>query len=176
SVAQHSGDQPYDTVRYQGRRQLSARNHIIADGHFGRDVHLPDALIYAFVVAAQDDQVLFQRIRVGRRLVPWHPVGGHVDHLVVLPFGFQGADTAVYRLGHHHHSGPSAESVVVRAVVTVKSVVVQVVQVQIQIALVAGPPHDGLLERADQQIRHAGNNVYSHSIIPPSGRVRNGSG
>ena len=55
-VAEHAGDEPADGVGHDHRGQLSARQHIIADGQdFIRQFR--NACVKAFIMAAKEDQL-----------------------------------------------------------------------------------------------------------------------
>ena len=83
-------------------------------------------VVDAFVVAAEYDDIVEQRQRVGHGLAEDFAVGGGEYHLVVVALGLEGADATVYRLNLYHHARVAAEGVVVDLAVAVGGIVAQV--------------------------------------------------
>jgi hypothetical protein len=73
------GSRRADAVHEHGGGQLAPREDVVAYGNFQGDEVLAYALVYALVVAADDDQVLVQGEAVGQALVEALAVGRHVD-------------------------------------------------------------------------------------------------
>ncbi len=57
-VVEHAGQQPPDRIHNYCRCQFATTEHIIADRNFHRYIMFADALINAFVVPANDQQVV----------------------------------------------------------------------------------------------------------------------
>ena len=57
-VTDDTGDNSNDSVGDDCRRQLTTGQHIVAYGDLFGDQMLADAIVYAFVMAAEDDQVV----------------------------------------------------------------------------------------------------------------------
>ena len=105
---------------------------------------LPDTLVDALVVAAEDDNVLLEGKLVGYSLGEGFPVRSHVYDLIVMPFGLEVIDAVENRLHHHHHSGVSAVGVVVHGLAAPKAVFAEVMYMDLHQALFHGPSGDGI--------------------------------
>ena len=123
---------------------------------------LADAMVHTLVVAAENHQVLLARKLVGHLLRERLPVGRGEDDLVVVPFGLELLHQGVHRLDHHHHAGVTAETVVVDLAPAAFPIVTDVVDMDFDEPLVAGPFDDGVAERAFQQLRHDSQDIDSH--------------
>ena len=120
------------------------------------------AVVYALVVAAEQNQIPLERELVGYALSKDLSVRGEVYNLVVVALRLQLFDHTVNRLDHKDHSGIPAVTVVVHLEARTLAVFAQVVDLYFYYSLLPRPSHDGMAQRAFQQLRHYGNYVYSH--------------
>ena len=51
---------------------------------------ISDALVYAFIVATENNDIAFQRQFVGYMLVELFTVRTGINHLIIVAFGFEG--------------------------------------------------------------------------------------
>ena len=123
-----------------------------------------DALVDAFVVAAQDDDVLLEGKLVGDALVQDLAVRGHVDDLVVVPLGLQFLDHPEHGLHHHHHAGVAAVAVVVHGQARPEAVFAEVVDMDFHQAFLDGPARDGMAQRALEEFRYDGEDIDAHAF------------
>ena len=123
---------------------------------------LADAVVDSFVMAAQDHQVLLARQFIRHLLRQLFPVGRREDDLVVRALCLQLLHQREYGLDHHHHPGVAAEAVIVDLTIASLAVFAKVVHVDFNEPFVLGALHNGIAERAFQQLRHDGQDIDSH--------------
>jgi hypothetical protein len=111
------------------------------------------AMVYAFVVSAQDDEVPVERQLVGHGLVELFAVGGGEDYLIVVALCLQGRYASVYRFALDYHARKSPEGVIVYASELVGGVVAQVVQVYLCQSFFLRPCQDGFVYESFQHLR-----------------------
>ena len=161
-VAYHSRHYTYDGVSHNGSSKLAAGEHIVADAYLASDEMFADAMVDAFVVATQDDEVLFHRQVVCHVLVELFSVGRGEYHFVVVALSFQSRDAAVYRFTLHHHAGKSAVWIIVHSFPLVGRVVTQIVQMDFCQSFLLCPCQDRLIAEAFDHGWEHGDNVNSH--------------
>ena len=88
---------------------------------------LADAVVDAFVMAAEDDDVFERRQPVGLVLVVPRAVRRGVDDFIVSPLALELLDQFEHRFALHDHTRLAAERIVVGGLAAVVGVVVQVV-------------------------------------------------
>ncbi len=159
-VVQHARQQASDGIYQYGSGQFAPRQHIVADGNFEGDEFLADALVYAFIMTGDDEQVVVHREAVGQRLPQGFAVGRHVDDLVVAALGLKAFNGIGQRLGHHHHARAAAELIIVNLLVPPQSELAKVVYPHVKQPLVVCALEDGMPERTDQQFGQRRNDVY----------------
>ena len=120
---------------------------------------LADAVVNAFVMTAENNEILLKRQVIGLFLTELSAIGRRVDDLVVMALTGQMTDDVEHRFNADDHAGFAAEGVVVHAPVLVGRVVAQVVDLQVDDALRAGPADDRMAERALQQFRKNGYDI-----------------
>ena len=118
-VAQGTRDEAHQAVDQDGGTEFPSGEDIVADAYLFGNQMFADTFVDAFVVTAEDDDVLLHRELVAQRLVEHLAVRAHVDDFVVVALAFQVADAVVDRLDHHHHARAGGKSVVVHLVVLV---------------------------------------------------------
>ena len=112
-------------------------------------------------MAAEDDDVLLEGKLVGHALVKDLSIRGHVDDFVVMALRGELLDVVEHRFHHHHHAGVSAVRIVVHCEARPQAVFPQIVHVDLYQSLLDGAAGNGVAERAVQQLRHHGEDVYS---------------
>ena len=73
----------------------------------------PDAVVYTFIMPAENDEVVQERHLVSHGLVEGLAVGGGIDHLVIRSLAFEGRDCPINRLNLHHHAGLAAKWLII---------------------------------------------------------------
>ena len=161
-IVQYARDQPAKGIDQHRRGQFAPAQHVIADGDLPRHIGLPDPFIDALVMPADQEHVLLHRELVGDRLVQCLTVRGEVDDLVkgIVPAQFP--DGCGQRLRHHDHARASAELVIIHLTVFIDGPFAKVMHVNLKQPLVFGPLEYGVVERAVQQFRQDGKNMYMH--------------
>ena len=163
-VGQDTRNEADDAVREEGGGNLAAAYDEIAHGDLPGDEVLADALVDSLVMAAQDDDVLFEGQFVGDTLVQDLAIGGHVDDLVVLPFGAQFLDHPEHRFHHHDHAGVAAVAVVVHGEARPQAVLAEVVDMDLHQAFLDGPAGNRMAQRTFQQFRNHGEDIDAHGF------------
>ena len=161
-VANHAGDDADDAVCHNCGSQFSACKDIVADAHLLRDEVFADAVVDAFVVAANDDDILLQAQVVRHRLVELLAVGGSEYHLVIMSLSLQRRDTRIQRLTLYHHTGLAAVGIVIDAAPFVGGIVAQIMDVYLCQALTLGTSQNACRDKALKHLRQYGYNIYSH--------------
>ena len=162
-IAQRARKQPDHGVHDDGGRNLAAAEHVVAHRDFARHQVLADAVVDSLVVAAENDQIALAGKRVGDALIEDFAVGGGVDHLVVVAFGFQLLDEVVDGFDHHHHAGVAAVAVVVRLPVESLAIIADVVDVNLHQPLVYCAFDNRVAQRALEQFRNYTKDINSHA-------------
>ena len=161
-VGKRSGYQSYYRIGQQGCRDFAAAHHVVAYGNLSCYEVLPDSVIYSFIMSAQDDDVSFKWKFVRYLLVQPLSVGRHIDDFVVIPFRFEFVYHIENRLHHHNHSGISAVGIVVHVLSGTDAVFSQVVYLYVYQSVFYRTPHYAVAQRAVEQFRDYGKNVYPH--------------
>ena len=140
-VAHEPGQQPDHRLGDRHGRDLAAVEDVVAERDLdhlgpGRGV-VEHALVDALVATAEEHQPLPGRQLAGQRLAERRPGRrGYDDRRAVDP---ERVERLAERLGRHHHAGAAAERRVVDGAVPVVGPLPQVVDVQLDEALVARP-------------------------------------
>src|ERR1035437_8024549 len=114
---------------------------------------LADAFIDAFVVSAEEDDVVEHRQSVRHLLGKKFPVWTHIDHLIVGSFFLQMFNTACNRLYHHHHAGSSAKGIIIHILMLTGGIIADVMKVNCDYAFILGTFQDRLIERTFKHLR-----------------------
>ena len=122
-------------------------------------------MVDSLVVSAEDDDVLLEGQLVGYALVEDVTVRGHVDDLVVMPFGLQFLYHPENRFDHHHHAGVAAVAVVVDVLPGADAVFAELVYMDLHQAFLYGPSDNGVAQRTLQQFGYDGQDIYSHISV-----------
>ena len=125
----------HDRVEQHHRRQFPARQHEVAERELFIDLAVDQALIHAFVAAAQQHQARFGRKFHHHRLIQPAPLGRQVDHPAAEPVrrllrGARGRDRLHQRLGQHHHAGPAPVGPVIHRAMRIAGEVARVVETE----------------------------------------------
>ena len=89
-VADNARYDAHYRVCHHCRRQFTSSEHIVSDAYLTGYEMLTDAVVYALVVATENNEVPLEREVVGNVLVELLPVGRGVYHLVVVAFCLEG--------------------------------------------------------------------------------------
>ncbi len=161
-VAQGPGKEPHHGVGDDGRRELTAREDVVANRDFTCYQMLADAMVDAFVVTAEYHQVLLAGQLVGHLLGQLLAVGRSEDYLIVSALGLELLHQRIDRLDHHHHPRVAAETVIIDLAVAALAVFADVVDVDFDQAFVLSALDDGIAQRAFEQLGHYGKYINSH--------------
>ena len=166
-IRKHPGLEPRHSVRDYQRGKLTAGQHIISDRQLLHFKLVQHALIYALVVAAQQDKPRllreFLHLLLGQHLA----LRGHVDYPgFALTLGLYRGNAVVNRLSLHEHSGAAAVGLVVNAAVLVFGVFPDIVGVHLDKAVSDSPADYALVKHAAAHLSEQRCNVDSHSPSP----------
>ena len=162
-VADNARYEAYGTVGNDCGGQFSPRENIVAHGDFFGDEMVTHALVYTFIMTAENDHVLFQRKIVGHGLIILLTVRSGEDHLIVVALGLQRCDTAVDGLALHYHSRKTAVGIIVHPAPLVERIVAKVMEMDFGQPLLLGAGKNGTVDKALQHFGQHSDDVYSHN-------------
>lgn len=119
-------------------------------------------LVDALIVAAEKDDVSFQRQFVCDALGQNLAVGGHIDDFVIFPFCPQFLNHPENRLHHHHHPRVRPVVVVVNPLVRAETIFPDVVDAYLHNPFLSRASHNRVAQRAVKELRDDGKYVNSH--------------
>ena len=143
-VANHARHEANQRVGEDGGREFAAAEDVIANADFEGDDMVAQALVDAFVVAADHQQVAGERQLIHTALLELLAVGGEEDDLVVGTLSLQGGDGVVEGLHGEHHACRRAKGRVVHFFVLVGAPLPQVVHVHLDQTFFDASFHDAL--------------------------------
>ena len=162
------------------RRQLTARDHIIADRDLLEGEFVEHPLVHTLVVSAEYYQIVFLRKLLDKLLVELSALRGHIDKAgvsVLAEVSYYRHHAVVYRLCLHHHARAAAVCLVIHTTVLVESVGADVAAGDLHRAGFAGAPYDALSEKCLAHCREKGRYVNPHCLLSPRGqKVRQAGG
>ena len=165
-VAEHAGDEAHDGVHEDDGGDDAIGEHVVADGDFVVHEMVEDALVHAFVVAAEDDEVAALCAKVGvflrDALVEAPPARAHEDDARLgRAQRFHGFEDG---LAFHHHALPAAVGGVVRGAVAVVRPFAEVVGFESDDPFFLSALHHALAERGGGDGGEEAEDVYLHGI------------
>ena len=161
-IAQHARHHSHDGIADDGGGQFPAGQHVVSHADFAGDEMFADAIVNAFVVSTENDEILRHGQRVGERLVKLFTVGRGEDDFIIVSLRFERGDAVVNRLALHDHAGEAAEGVVIDAAVFVVGVVTKVVKMYFNQPAALRTGKDGGADKTLQHFGENGDDVYSH--------------
>ena len=201
-VTHRARNQAGDSLNHCHDRDLTAVEHVVAQGHGHHAEALlrpvQHALVDAFVACRGEDDVLLLRQLVRHRLIKHGTRRGRDNQQrASISGGFGGGPSALRlgalsrvfgsvqrgggkyliqrqapRLRLHHHARAAAVRGVIHRAVTVKRVLTQIVQVQIHQTLLTSLTQQGQLQRL-QVLGENRDHIVAHGLLPRLlGRLR----
>ena len=182
-VAQYPRQQARDSIYHDKRGQLSAGQHVIANGDFIRGQMQADAFIHPFVAAADecDPGLLCEFLRddLIENSSLWRQQN---DGVLGLGLGFGGRNLQTsrrflsrqsehrfnrleHRLRFHHHPASAAIRYIIRRVMFVVGVVPNVVNAHVDQPSLAGALKDAAFEIGRKNFRQKRENIELHEAI-----------
>ncbi len=159
---QHARHEAAHGIHHHHRRQLAARQHIVADGELvGRQMRA-HPLVNAFIVAAEQRDARLRRQLARDGLRENAPGRVEQDDRAALVDGFDGGEE---RLRLHHHAGAAAIGIVVHDMVAIGGGVARVVQRDLEQPLGLRPRQDAFAEWAAKHLGQQGEDVESHGRL-----------
>ncbi|MEO0017126.1 MAG: hypothetical protein RLZZ522_409 [Verrucomicrobiota bacterium] len=144
-AAEGSGEEPDTGVGDHHGSKVAGGKHVVADRELTINKGLADASVDAFVVAADEDQMLFSGQGPGVGLAELVTGRAHQEDLG--GGSSQGFDSREERFTEHHLAGAAAVGTVVDPAVFILDKIAQLVDADFTEALAAGTTHDGGVER-----------------------------
>ncbi len=141
-VAQHPRQKSNDRIDKDDRSDGTVRQHIIADGNFLVHEVLDNSVIDPFVVAAEDNEMLFGREFASQGLLKAPTLRSHENDRARLLA--EGLDRREKRFRLHDHPLSSTEGRVVDHVVTIIRPTPQIMNLQSERARRLRPAHHAL--------------------------------
>ena len=173
-LRQDAGNHTAQAVRQRHGRDLTAGEDKVAHRDFLVHALVQKPLINAFVVAADQDQMVMLRLQLPRHLLGQHPpAGGHIDG-VYPPAGLV-ADmlpAAVQRVGLHHRAPPAAVGVIIHLHLLVGGELPNLVGTDGDEAPLLRPPDDGGAHHGVHRVGEQGHDINPHRwpILSSCGR------
>jgi hypothetical protein len=167
-VAEDAGEEADDGVDEDGGGELAAREDIVANGELFVAEELGDALIDAFVAAADEDDAVEGGEAAGRGLGEGLALGGEEDNGFFggvargLEGEVEGFEGFVDGLGLQDHAFAAAEGAVVYGAVAVVGEVAEVEGVGAGQPRAKGPRNDAKIEWAAKKVGKDGEDVEAH--------------
>ena len=168
-VAKDAGDEPHDGIRNDQCGQHPAGENIVADGNFVIDEVIRHALVDAFIVAAEKNEVGFLGEFAGDGVGKFAPLRCEEDH-----FGCGGPDFSkreVDGLDLHDHSWSAAVGCVIHRAVAVFGPFAEVHRFERGEVFFLCPLENALRKNASADIGEDGEDLNFHRW---SGRLRVG--
>ena len=169
-VAEDAGLQARQGVEQHQRRQLAAREDVVADAQLEIDVGVDEALVDAFVARAEQDRAGAGRESLDRRLAQQRAGRREADQRRRRRLGAGGADRregALERLDQQHHPRAAAVGSVVDARMRRIAEVAQRPEVDVDAARLEGAPGDAVDEVRREQLRKQRDDVDAHGAAAP---------
>ena len=113
AIAYGAGNQADQCISQYRSCQFSTAQNVVANAQFQGDDLIADALVDAFVMAAQKQKVAAEAQLVDAALCEAFSVGCQVDDFVVSPLGLEVCDGVDDGLNGHDHSRTAAKRRVV---------------------------------------------------------------
>lgn len=146
-AAEGSGEEPDAGVGDHHGGEVAGGEHVVADREFPINKGLADASVDAFVVAADEDQMLFSGQGPGVGLAELFTGRAHQEDLG--GGSSQGFDSREEGFTEHHLAGAAAVGTVVDPAVFVLGEIAQLVDADVAEALAAGATDNGGVERGE---------------------------
>ena len=121
-----------------------------------------DTVVDSLEMSAKNHEIFLHGKSVGHRLVELLAVGTCKDYFIVMTLFLKGCDATVDRLYLHHHTGTTAERIIVNTTVFVESIVAKIVDVNLCNTFFLRTAHYRAVEKALNHLRQYCYNVYSH--------------
>ncbi len=164
-VSEYAREKAGDAVDEDESSEFASGEDIVTDRYFVVDVAFDDSLVYAFVSATEEDQVVEFGEFFCERLIPDSALWAEIDDLgggVHAVFG--GGDCACDGFGFHDHAGATAERGVVGYFVFVESVIADVGYGEIYGPGCGGPLHHGGIQVGGYDFGEKGQDFKVHRV------------
>ena len=162
-VSEDAGQEAYDAVHDDHRRQFAARQHIIADRELVGYQMLTDALIIPFIMAADEDQMLLLRQLLSDALRIRDALRAHEDdaRLYRLPCD-QIFDRQEDRFRLQHHASSAPVGVIIHRPMFVRRVFAEVHCIDLYGAFSNRFADDALGQEAREHLRKQRQDIDPH--------------
>ena len=146
-IAQRARQLPHHAIDQDHRRQLAAREHVVADADLVIHVALDQPLVHPFVATGDQDEPAMRRERHHLAMIQHLALRRQIDHPGILSAAASlplpgGLDRSFERRGEHHHAGPAAKRPIVHGPVRIGREVPRVPRHQVPQPLIAGAARD----------------------------------
>src|SRR6266705_3136575 len=158
-VPERAGQLPYHRVDQHHRRELAARENVVADRQLLVHRATDQALVHAFVTPAQQYQPFFPGERRHLGVIEHRALRRKIDYSrATLRRGLRRGDRLFQRLGEHHHAGPASVRPVIDRAVVVRREIPWIPQREAPKPLLQRPPRDAPVGDGGERLgeeRHA---------------------
>ena len=172
-VAQHSGLQTGYRVEQRHGRDLAAGENEVAEADLVRDARVDEALVDAFIAAADQhralaggpalDRFVAQRLADGRK---------QHDRRRRAARGQRRVEAGRERLGHHHHPGAAAEGPVVHALVVALGEIARIPEHDLDLLRFVGATRHAAGHEGREQFGKEREDVEAHARNAGIGGIR----
>ncbi len=168
-VAEDAGKEAGDGVYDHGGSEFAAGEDEVADRNLAVSEEIVDALVYAFVAAAEQDDAFGAGEFMGDRLSEALALGGEQDDGFALRIAFsqrsdtEGLDGSEERFGFEDHAFSATEGTVVHGAMFVFGPGAEVVEVDGGFAGVEGALEDSEAEGAIEELGKDGDDIEAQA-------------
>ncbi len=161
-VRDNSGNNTYNSISHNGRRQFATSQYIVSDTDFLRYEMFADTVINSLKMPAKNYKIFSERQRISHRLVKLFTIRSCENDLIILPFGFQSINAALYRFYLHNHSGKTTKRIIIHPTVFIFSIITKVMNMYFCKPFILSTFHYRAIEEAFNHFRQNSNDINTH--------------
>src|SRR6185312_9755726 len=179
-IAQDAGYESHDRIGHHGCCELAAAQNVIADRKLHVAIKFVNALVNAFIAAAEEDNAVQASQLASQRLGERAPLCGKQDHAgsLVAPIenhigskfllrfwpDSQRCESFGNRFRFEHHAFSTAEWAIINGAVAVVGKIAQIRNADRYQALGLRTAHDAVLKYPSKEAGEDGNNFETHIV------------
>ena len=166
-IAQNAGNEAQHGINDDCSGDFTAGEDEVADGDFGVNVFVDEALVKAFVAPAPQGDARFARKLGGEFVVEGRALRAEVDVQRFVAVSIDGGSGTRQRFVLHHHAGATAKGTVIDTLVAVVAVAAGIPVMQAGGRIVFGKrtSNDALVEPVAHKLGEDGDDVDAHVLF-----------